>query len=127
MTELQSISQTPEKVPGDAVSKEQEMVIEDVVFKEQEMTTPDILGNPEQLEKVRDAYKEHAKVEDPPTMAELIGWYLYGLSTYFIQTVLVPVLFPLIVAQVASPTDGIPPSLTHTSRHIQCAKQEMLL
>ncbi|KAM0934483.1 putative MFS transporter superfamily [Dioscorea sansibarensis] len=126
MTELQSSSQTPEKLTWDAISK-QEMVVEDVVFKEQEMMKPDIDGVPEQLERAREAYKEHAKVEDPPTTAELIGWYLYGLSTYFVQMVLVPVLFPLIVAQVASPTAGVPPSLTHTSRNIQCAKQEMLL
>ncbi|KAJ0968020.1 hypothetical protein J5N97_024937 [Dioscorea zingiberensis] len=126
MEEPQSISQAPEKAGEDVVYKEhEEKVVEDVVYKEHE--TPDIHGVPEQLERARKAYKDHAMMEDPPTNAELIGWYLYGLCTYFIQTVLVPVLFPLIITQVASPTAGVSPSLTQTSRNIQCAKQEMLL
>ncbi|KAJ0968048.1 hypothetical protein J5N97_024965 [Dioscorea zingiberensis] len=128
MEEPQSISQAPEKAGEDVVYKEhEEKVVEDVVYKEHE--TPDIHGVPEQLERARKAYKDHANDggSSYKTQSSSDGKFLYGLCTYFIQTVLVPVLFPLIITQVASPTAGVSPSLTQTSRNIQCAKQEMLL
>jgi len=31
---------------------------------------------------------------------EVWGWYLYEFCSYFIQTVLIPVLFPLIISQL---------------------------
>lgn len=40
--------------------------------------------------------------QQKPSRAEELGWYLYGLCSYFIQTTLVPIIFPLIVAQIAT-------------------------
>lgn len=38
--------------------------------------------------------------EIKPTKSEVFGWYLYGIMcSYFIHTVLIPIVFPLIVSQ----------------------------
>ncbi|KAJ6810119.1 uncharacterized protein M6B38_157030 [Iris pallida] len=43
-----------------------------------------------------------AMLEEPPTRLELFGWYVYGMCSYFVQCFLLPILFPLIVAQRAT-------------------------
>ncbi|XP_054775980.1 uncharacterized protein LOC129284501 [Prosopis cineraria] len=39
-------------------------------------------------------------MEDKPSKFEVMGWYLYELCSYFIQTVLIPLVFPLIISQL---------------------------
>ena len=48
-------------------------------------------------EAYRDAYEE---MQDKPSRFEVFGWYFYEFCTYFIQTVLIPVVFPLIISQL---------------------------
>lgn len=47
---------------------------------------------------------EHALplLEEPPTMLEWLGWYVYGVCSHFVLSFLLPILFPLMVAQRAT-------------------------
>ncbi|CAN4076347.1 unnamed protein product [Withania somnifera] len=37
--------------------------------------------------------------EMKPTKIEVFGWHLYGMCSYFIHTVLIPIVYPLIISQ----------------------------
>nr|POE64719.1 hypothetical protein CFP56_06332 [Quercus suber] len=61
----------------------------------------------------KEAYKEHENLrddddddddddEEKPGSVEVVGWYMYGFCTYFIHSVLIPIVFPLIIAQTVS-------------------------
>ncbi|ONK79713.1 uncharacterized protein A4U43_C01F9280 [Asparagus officinalis] len=54
-------------------------------------------------------------------------WYVYGLCTYFVQVFLLPVLFPLMVAQRASPASGMPPPRPSPSPAVACHRNGTLL
>ncbi|XP_010909418.1 uncharacterized protein [Elaeis guineensis] len=69
----------------------------------------------------------HAKPQDPPREPGLVGWFVYGLSSYFVHTVLIPILFPLLVIQRAASTSDLPPLPAYTSRGVACSPQEMTL
>ncbi|KAF6170196.1 hypothetical protein GIB67_038729 [Kingdonia uniflora] len=64
--------------------------------------TPDIHNISQKLERARRVYKDFERVEEQPTNVEITLWYLYGMCSYFVHTVLIPILFPLIVSQVVS-------------------------
>uniref|UniRef100_A0A7N0U5X5 Uncharacterized protein n=1 Tax=Kalanchoe fedtschenkoi TaxID=63787 RepID=A0A7N0U5X5_KALFE len=52
----------------------------------------------------REAYKAYGDLEDKPRRGEVLGWCLYEFCSYFIHTVLLPIVFPLIISQaVADP------------------------
>lgn len=68
-----------------------------------------------------------AEMEEPPTRPEVVGWYVYGLCTYFVQVFLLPVLFPLMVAQRASPASEMPPPPAVTSVGVACHRNGTLL
>lgn len=58
---------------------------------------------------------------------EVWGWYLYEFCSYFVQTVLIPILFPLIIIQLQKlPTD---PILEWQQNHqgMVCAEKEVHL
>ncbi|CAK8561702.1 unnamed protein product [Lathyrus sativus] len=47
-------------------------------------------------------------IGEKPSRYEVWGWYLYEFCSYFVQTVLIPVLFPLIISQLQIlPTDPV--------------------
>ncbi|KAG6383087.1 hypothetical protein SASPL_157172 [Salvia splendens] len=52
----------------------------------------------------QDMYKAGggAGVEEKPSKPEVLGWYMYGLCSYFVHTVLIPIVFPLIISQTVS-------------------------
>ncbi|XP_008813158.2 uncharacterized protein LOC103723864 [Phoenix dactylifera] len=91
--------------------------------------TPDIREAPENPDRLKeDARKEsQAKLEDPPRSLELVGWFVYGLCSYFVYTVLIPILFPLLIVQRASLTSDLPPPPAYTSRGVVCSPDEMTL
>lgn len=69
----------------------------------------------------------HAKLEDPPReLGQLIGWFVYGLCSYFVHTVLIPILFPLLIIERAAPTSDLTPP-AHTSRGVACSPEELNL
>ncbi|KAL2333946.1 hypothetical protein Fmac_015159 [Flemingia macrophylla] len=43
---------------------------------------------------------EYQDMRDKPSKFEVWGWYLYEFCSYFIQTVLIPVVFPLMISQL---------------------------
>lgn len=65
--------------------------------------------------------------EDPPSPLELAGWYIYGFCSYFVMTVLLPVLLPLLVTQVAFPPTDLSPSAVLSLRGRSCSQREMAL
>ncbi|BBH02773.1 hypothetical protein Prudu_013448 [Prunus dulcis] len=65
-------------------------------------TTPDVHGAAMKIQRARDVYKAYAGVEEKPNKVEVLSWYFYELCSYFILTVLIPIVFPLIISQVAN-------------------------
>ncbi|RDY03261.1 hypothetical protein CR513_13180, partial [Mucuna pruriens] len=43
---------------------------------------------------------DYEEIGDEPSKIEVWGWYLYELCSYFVQTVLIPVVFPLLISQL---------------------------
>jgi hypothetical protein len=92
------------------------------------MATPDVQSTAMKIERAKEAYKEYAGgYEEKPARVEVWGWYFYGFCSYFIQSVLMPVVFPLIMSQIASSPpeplqgDGV------NSRGLFCREKEMIL
>ncbi|KAJ3690912.1 hypothetical protein LUZ61_020076 [Rhynchospora tenuis] len=65
--------------------------------------------------------------EDPPSPLELAGWYIYGFCSYFVMTVLLPVLFPLLITQVAFPPSDLTSATMISLRGHSCSQREMAL
>jgi hypothetical protein len=83
-----------------------------------------------EIQVVREAYRQPAPPayvmpEEPPAMVELVGWYLYGFCSYFITHLLLPVLFPAIVTQVAFPNSDFTPEAKYVLKGASCSVHEM--
>nr|CAD1831007.1 unnamed protein product [Ananas comosus var. bracteatus] len=63
----------------------------------------------------------------PPGEDRARGWYAYAVCSFFVLAVLVPVLFPLIIAQIASSSDSPSTTATTTMRGVSCSAKEMAL
>lgn len=73
-------------------------VVEEEVEEE---ATPDVHSVAMKLERAKEVYKEYGGIQDKPNKGEVMVWCLYGLCSYFIQTVLIPIVFPLIISQIS--------------------------
>ncbi|KAJ1257621.1 hypothetical protein BS78_10G010000 [Paspalum vaginatum] len=84
-----------------------------------------------EIQVVREAYRRETAApayvipEEPPAMVELVGFYLYGFCSYFITHLLLPVLFPAIVTQVAFPNSDFTPDPKYTVKGATCSVHEM--
>ncbi|KAK9148452.1 hypothetical protein Scep_007209 [Stephania cephalantha] len=80
------------------------------------------------MERARESYGEFEGGEDQqPSNGEIFLWYLYGLCSYSIQTVVVPIVFSLIISQVQSP---LPKNLSGrglTSKGLSCTMKQLKL
>ncbi|XP_057748776.1 uncharacterized protein LOC130967758 [Arachis stenosperma] len=47
-----------------------------------------------------DEYNEEIVVGEKPSRLEVWGWYVYELCSYMVQSVVIPVVFPLIISQL---------------------------
>ncbi|XP_060178481.1 uncharacterized protein LOC132608735 [Lycium barbarum] len=65
--------------------------------------------------------------EEKPTKTEVLGWYLYGMCSYFIHTVLIPIVFPLILSQTVSWPSQPQQSLVKNARGLECRPRELQL
>lgn len=65
--------------------------------------TPDFHGAGIKIQRAKIAYEAYEGHSEKPTRLEVLGWCFYGLCSYFIHTVLIPIVFPLIISQIASP------------------------
>ena len=66
-------------------------------------------------------------LEDKPSKPELLGWYMYGLCSYFLHTVLIPIVFPLIISQTVSDPPAPPQGWERSYQNVTCKHSEMLL
>lgn len=84
-----------------------------------------------EIQVVREAYRRETAApayvipEEPPAMVESVGWYLYGFCSYFITHLLLPVLFPTIITQVAFPSSDFTPDPKYTVKGAICSVHEM--
>nr|KYP58007.1 hypothetical protein KK1_004297 [Cajanus cajan] len=71
---------------------------------------------------------EHEDIGDKPSSFEVWGWYLYEFCSYFVQTVLIPVVFPLMISQLQHlPMDPVYDSWFLNHSGITCAQKQINL
>ncbi|PWZ08551.1 Protein WVD2-like 4 [Zea mays] len=84
-----------------------------------------------EIQVVREAYCRETAAsayvipEEPPVVVDLVGWYIYGFCSYFITHLLLPVLFPAIITQVAFPNSDFTPDPKYTLKGVTCSVHEM--
>lgn len=68
-------------------------------------------------------------IGEKPSRFEVWGWYLYEFCSYFVQTVLIPVLFPLIISQLQHLPNNVDPVRDWLNNHqgITCSEKEINL
>lgn len=84
-----------------------------------------------EIQVVREAYCREMPApayvipEEPLAVVDLVGWYIYGFCSYFIIHLLLPVLFPAIITQVAFPNSDFTPDPKYTLKGVTCSVHEM--
>lgn len=92
---------------------------------------PDLHNSAMKILRAREAYNNnnsgYEEVGEKPSRFEVFGWYLYEFCFYFVQTVLIPIVFPLIISQLQQlPTDSVQDwAKNHQGMH--CSQKEMHL
>lgn len=66
-------------------------------------------------------------IEAKPTKSEVLVWYFYGLCSYFVHTVLIPIVFPLIISQTVSKPTEPPQGWLRSYKDMKCNHNEMFL
>ncbi|MBA0563696.1 hypothetical protein Golob_008665 [Gossypium lobatum] len=75
----------------------------------------------------KEAYSTYSRVEHKPTRREIWAWYAYELCSYFIHTVLIPVVFSLIIGQIVEePTEPLR-GWSESAKGLACKINEMKL
>ncbi|OIW10708.1 hypothetical protein TanjilG_16080 [Lupinus angustifolius] len=72
-------------------------------------TRPDLQHRAMKILRAREAYNGYdEEVGEKPPRFEVWGWYLYEFCSYFVLTVLIPIVFPLIISQLQQlPPDSL--------------------
>ena len=91
---------------------------------EEDMATPDVKDAGMKIEMAREVYKAYGDFEEAPTKLEIFTWYLYSMCSYFIQAVLIPIVFPLFISEIRS-HGNIPNESFKNSRGLTCYLSEM--
>ncbi|KAL9177388.1 hypothetical protein ABFS82_01G055200 [Erythranthe guttata] len=93
-----------------------------------ETATPDVRNVGMKIKRAQEMHKAYGGgIEDKPSKGEVMTWYLYGLCSYFVHTVLIPIVFPLIISQTV-PYPPEPPQGWLTSyKGLKCKQSEMQL
>lgn len=94
---------------------------------EENMGTPDVYSVGVKIERAREIYKAYAGVEEKPTKSEVLGWYFYGLCSYFVHTVLIPIVFPLIISQTAFDPPEPPQGWSKSYMGLECKPNQTRL
>lgn len=75
----------------------------------------------------KEAYSTYSRVEHKPTRQEIWPWYAYELCSYFVHTVLIPVVFSLIIGQIVDePTEPLR-GWSESAKGLACKINEMKL
>ena len=73
------------------------------------------------------SYANEEVIGDEASRFEVWGWYLYEFCSYFVQTVLIPVVFPLIISQLQHlPMDPVQEWFKN-HQGVVCAEKEINL
>lgn len=75
------------------------------VGEEEVENTSELQNVTMKLERANKVYSEYGGIQDKPNKGEVMLWCFYGLSSYFIHTVVIPILFPLIISQISNPPE----------------------
>lgn len=95
--------------------------------QEVNMATPDVHGAGTKIRRPKEPYNGYSGFEEQPTKGEVFLWYLYEMCSYFILTVLIPIVFPLIISQtVAQPPEPLT-GWSKTHKGLACRPKEMQL
>lgn len=86
------------------------------------IATPDVQGVAMKIQRARQVYQTY---EEKPTNVEILLWYLYELSSYFIHAVLIPIVFPLIISQTVSAPAEPPQGWLASFKDLKCNKNQM--
>ncbi|KAG8486517.1 hypothetical protein CXB51_020008 [Gossypium anomalum] len=79
------------------------------------------------MEGTRETCRPYSRLEPQPTKGEVWVWYVYELCSYFVHTVLIPIVFSLIVGQmVDSPTEPLR-GWNKSAKGLACKIDEMEL
>ncbi|KAK6158462.1 hypothetical protein DH2020_005776 [Rehmannia glutinosa] len=90
-------------------------------------TTPDVHSVGMKIQRAREVYKAYGGIEDKPTKGEIMVWYLYGLCSYFVHTVLIPIVFPLIISQTVPYPPEPHQGWLRSHKDLKCKQNEMQL
>ncbi|GAA0174250.1 hypothetical protein Leryth_010517 [Lithospermum erythrorhizon] len=97
------------------------------VEDEEIKSSPDVNNVAMKIQRAGEVYKAYAGTELKPTKDEIWMWCLYGLCSYFIHTVLIPIIFPLIVSQ----TVDMPPEpklgWLKSLKNLECSENRVQL
>ncbi|XP_047975213.1 uncharacterized protein LOC125217733 [Salvia hispanica] len=63
--------------------------------------------------------------EEKPTNVEILLWYMYEFCSYFIHTVLIPIVFPLIISQTVSAPPEPKQGWFLSFKGLNCSKKQM--
>ncbi|KAK8657948.1 hypothetical protein V6N13_036165 [Hibiscus sabdariffa] len=75
------------------------------------------------MEIAKEAFRTYSRLEHKPPRHETWAWYAYELCTYFVHTVLIPIVFSLIISQIVDePTEP-----RQSPRGLACRPGEMKL
>ncbi|CAI9095183.1 OLC1v1031067C1 [Oldenlandia corymbosa var. corymbosa] len=91
------------------------------------MSTPDFHNVGMKLQRAKQVYEIYAETQEKPASSEVFGWYFYGFCSYFIHTVLVPILFPLIIGQTLHDPPAPPHGWLTSYKGFQCTEKQMRL
>ncbi|GMJ00221.1 hypothetical protein HRI_003691300 [Hibiscus trionum] len=75
------------------------------------------------MEIAKEAFRTYSRLEHKPPRHETWAWYAYELCTYFVHTVLIPIVFSLIISQIVDE----PTELRQSPRGLTCKAGEMKL
>lgn len=131
MVQNQNPNQKEKEREKEKVVKEKEAPAAATYKKDKDIDTPDtreIQVVPSRPDTYSYPYLYASVVpEDPPSPLELAGWYIYGFCSYFVMTVLLPVLFPLLITQVAFPPTDLSSAAVISLKGHSCSQREMAL
>ncbi|XP_073135625.1 uncharacterized protein [Henckelia pumila] len=94
---------------------------------EVDMATPDVQNVGMKIQRGADMYKAYGGIEEKPTRGEVLVWYLYGLCSYFVHTVLIPIVFPLIISQTVPSAPEPDQGWLKSHKGLKCKQNEMQL
>lgn len=89
--------------------------------------TPDFHSTAAKLERAKEVYKAYEGHGERPTIVEIVGWCFYELCSFFVLTLLIPVVFPLIISQISGTPTAPPQGWFKSFMGFDCPLREMQL